>query len=244
MTIIRAGVGMSLLVLYYYMRLRRARRCLDRARVRPPPLALPKEAGLISHLTEASAINNLTEMPPELLARAFAELPVCEVARASSLSRDFRNEIVEQALRMRAPALSGIDRPRWLQRRLHGGLTGHSDSCNNHGLSCSGGGSSSPSILAGPPSMLGSGFALPRSLDGCGPAALMVPTAVAEWAAELEADEALLSGRLVPGEYHFTMRTTDEAHVHSYAAYGQLCLYEGGEVRGSALEVAPDCLQV
>ena len=60
--------------------------------------------------------------------------------------------------------------------------------------------------------------------------------------AKISAAEALLEGKLVPGEYHFALRTTDEAGDAAYHAYGQLCLSPCGKCRGSAVELAPNGL--
>ena len=61
-----------------------------------------------------------------------------------------------------------------------------------------------------------------------------------EWGEELAEAEALLSGRLTPGEYHYFIRTADDEGTHSYDAYGSLWCLPDGSVRGSAVEVAPD----
>jgi len=105
--------------------------------------------------------------------------------------------VLEQAVRLRAPLLSGYACPRWAR----------------------GWSTASPNL---------------REL----------PRAIAEWASELSSCEALLEGVLTPGEHHFTVMTIDDGAEHVYFAHGQLWLHPNGTCRGSAIEAAPDGIQI
>lgn len=169
-------------------------------------------AALSSSSDDSGNPLSLLALPPEILTRVVAELPMHEIARVAVLDHAFE-DILEQAVRLRAPVLSGHVTPRWA-RSWSRGPTGRPMCPDLHAL----------------------------------------PRAVADWASELAACEALIDGRLTPGEYHFTIRTNDDGGQFSYFAYGQLNLYAASPddaalgvanyCRGSAIEAAPDGMQV
>lgn len=166
-------------------------------------LVVPAQASALDIATPVG----LLALPTDLLCRVLEKLTVAQIATMLGVSRDFRDGLVQQALALIAPSLSGAGGPRTLRTYVYST------------------GVMAPAARPSPP-----------------PSTLTLK-ALIQWAECLSLDEAMLEGRLLPGEYHYWARTQDAEGTHLYDAYGALSLFGDGSCRGSALEVAPDGLQ-
>lgn len=159
----------------------------------------------------------LLALPADLLGRILSQLSIPELAYCAAVSRDFRDGLVQQALAVLTPSLTGVSR----RTQPNSPVDVWNAWASSHA-------SLSP--------------ARREMVAPSGPEALSVRR-LAQRAAELAVDAALLDGRLMAGEYHFLVCTCDDEGSHAYEAYGSLRLSPDGTCRGSALEAAPDGLQ-